>query len=68
MKKLPVRAGVGLVVFNTPLPQVTKRFKLLFPQILSYVDNLLYVHILPEASFMPEKSRDDGIDSSGMNK
>ena len=53
MKKLPVRAGVGLVVLNSSLCQVTNRFKSLFPQILSYVDNLLYVHILPEEILIP---------------
>ena len=65
MKKLPVRAGVGLVVLNSSLCQVTNRFKSLFPQILSYVDNLLYVHILPEEIHSPQKSRDVGIDQSG---
>ena len=68
MNKLPVRAGVGLVVLNTPLPQVSNRFKSLFPQILSYVDNLLYVHILPEATLLSHKSKDDGTNCSGNNK
>ena len=60
-----MRAGVGLVVLNSSLSQVTNRFKSLFPQILSYVDNLLYVHILPEEILSPQKSRDVDIDQSG---
>ena len=65
MKKLPVRVGVGLVVLNTPLSHVSNRFKSLFPQIASYVDNLLYVHIVPEATVTAQNPKCDGNDNIG---
>ena len=65
MKKLPVRAGVGLVVLNSPLSQVSNRFKCLFPQISSQVEKLLYVHILPEANNWPPKALNDIGENTG---
>ena len=50
MNKLPVRAGVGLVVLKSPLNQVLHRFKRLLPEISSHVEKLLYVHILSEST------------------
>ena len=65
MKKLPVRAGVGLVVLNSPLPQVSNRFKSLFPQISSHVERLLYVHILPESNTWPPAAQHDSKENTG---
>ena len=65
MKKLPVRAGVGLVVLNSPLPQVSSRFKSLFPQICSNVERLLYVHILPGSNAWPPKALNDTLENTG---
>ena len=67
MKTLPVRVGVGLVVLTSPLAQVTSRFKSLFPQLSSYVERLLYVHILPDSTSWPPRPGYDSTDVTGTN-
>ena len=67
MKKLPIRAGVGLIVLNSPLTQVSSRFRSLLPEISSHVEKLLYVHILPESNSWPPKALSDSKELTGIN-